>query len=417
MSTFVATADFDSPARAAARPVPWLRSARWDLSFVILSVAVAFLPYSIYLFFGRDSVADASTPGTAAYEARVTVNLLVALLFGGPHMYATFTRTVLDPSFRRQQGKFIASSLMVPVIVVVMAVYSYTSYIWLLSIFFSMASIHALHQLVWISESYNKRSGQGLSLAARLIDYGVVFSSLYPIAVWKMVEGRFKIGPILLKHNDILVGQWWIAYLTFAVFFLMLAAFLVKTVMEWRAGWFNLPKTLLVGITVTVMFWTPAFPNMDTAFQGVNAWHSFQYLALTWLANRVREERSGRRLGFLHVLQDMWERARTHAASVEAGALRWVRGAWVGVLGGLRKVDRDTGWTTFYLLCLSMLPISGMLIMTARFFWPNAHGDLPGADECYTYMGILSVLLVHYVHDALLFTDSDALLEGRGRAG
>lgn len=416
MSTLAATALFPRATPVAARPIPWLRSARWDLSFIILSVAVAFLPYSIYLFFGKDSVADASTPGTTAYQARVTVNLLVALLFGGPHMYATFTRTVMDPTFRRKKGKFIASSLMVPVIVVTMAVYSYTSYIWLLSIFFSMASIHALHQLVWISESYNKRLGNGLSLPARLIDYGVVFSSLYPIAVWKMVEGRFKIGPILLKHNDFLVGQWWVAYLTFGVFFFMLAAFTVKSVLEWRAGYFNLPKTLLVAITCLVMFSTPAFPNMDTAFQGVNAWHSFQYLSLTWLANRVREERTGRRLGFLHLLQDMWDRAKAHAATAEAGALRWVSGLWRGVLGVLRRVDRDTGWTTFYLLCLAMLPISGMLIMTARFFWPNAHGDLPGADECYTYMGILSVLLVHYVHDALLFTDSDALIEGGGHS-
>jgi hypothetical protein len=74
-------------------------------------------------------------------------------------------------------------------------------------------------------------------------------------------------------------------------------------------------------------------------------------------------------------------------------------------------VDRDTGWSTFYMLCLSMLPISGILILAAGRFWPSVHGDLPGSDEAYTYMGILSVLLVHYVHDALLFTDHDAIVE------
>jgi hypothetical protein len=89
-----------------------------------------------------------------------------------------------------------------------------------------------------------------------------------------------------------------------------------------------------------------------------------------------------------------------------------VRGIWRGILGALLKVDGNTGWTTFYLLCLAMLPISGMLIMTAKFFWPNAHGNLPGANECYTYRGILSVLRVHYVHDAGLFTDTDSLVEG-----
>ena len=77
---------------------------------------------------------------------------------------------------------------------------------------------------------------------------------------------------------------------------------------------------------------------------------------------------------------------------------------------GLRKVDRDTGWTTFYMLCLAMLPISGILLISANVFWPNLYPGRPGADEVYTYMGILSVLLVHYVHDALLFTNSEAIV-------
>ena len=100
-------------------------------------------------------------------------------------------------------------------------------------------------------------------------------------------------------------------------------------------------------------------------------------------------------------------RARANAS----GHGGWLRHAWVGILGTLRKVDGGTGWSTFYMLCLSMLPISGVLILFAGFFWPHAHGDLPGSDETYTYMGILSILLVHYLHDALLFTDSDAIVE------
>ena len=83
----------------------------------------------------------------------------------------------------------------------------------------------------------------------------------------------------------------------------------------------------------------------------------------------------------------------------------------LGIANSLRKVDKGSGWTTFYMLCLAMLPISGILLISASAFWPNLHAGLPGADEIYTYMGILSVLLVHYVHDALLFTDSEAIVE------
>ena len=390
---------------------PWLRGPSWDLSFIILSVFIALAPYSVYILFGGAALQTAEIKGSDAYNARLLVNNLVAIFIGGPHMYANFTRTILDRDFLRKRFWFIASSILVPIAVFVMAIASYETYVWLLSIFFAMASIHALHQLVWLSEAYNKKAGHSTSLVARAIDYGVVLSSLYPIAMWKMVEGNFKIGPVALKYNDIVQGQYWLAHLVFAMFFAMLAAFVGKTIVEIRAGQFNLPKTLLIGFTVTLMFWTPLFPNMDTAFQGVNTWHSFQYLALTWYANRLREQRTGKRIGFLHVLNTIWQNARQAASQAGAGAVSYARHLWLNLISGLRTVDKDTGWSTFYMLCMAMLPVSGILIISAGALWPNLHGDLPGADEAYTYMGILSVLLVHYVHDALLFTDSEAIVE------
>lgn len=393
------------------RAHPWLRSARWDLTFIILSVFVAFMPYSIYVFLGGEALQSASVKGTAAYNARVTVNLMVALLLGGPHMYATFTRTLMNPEFRRKRPWFLLSSVLVPVFVIVMATASYQSYVWLLSIFFVVASIHALHQLVWLSEAYTRKARGGASLYSRIIDYGVVLTSLYPIAIYRMVEGNFKIGPMELKYTQVIGGWWWLAGVVFALFFTMLAAYVIKTVKEYRADALNVPKTLLISVTVVLMFWTPAFPNLDTAFQGVNAWHSFQYLALTWYANRLIEQRTGRQIGFLHLIQNAWQRAQQRSAVASAGAVGFIHRLWMGITGALRQVDRDTGWSTFYMLCLALVPISGMLVLSARFCWPNVHGDLPGSDEAYTYMGILSVLLVHYVHDAVLFTDQDALVE------
>ncbi len=392
------------------RSHPWLLNARWDLTFVILSALVALLPYSVYVFLGGDALHAASVRGTVAYQARVTVNLLMALLLGGPHMYATFTRTLLDPDFRRKRFGFLASSICVPVFVIVMATASYQSYVWLLSIFFVLASMHALQQVVWLSEAYTKKARFSASLFARLTDYGVVLTSLYPIAIWRMVKGDFSIGPMELKYSQVIGGWRWLAYLSFAVFFGMLGAFVLKTMREYRTGTFNLPKTLLISVTVLVMFWTPAFPNLDTAFQGVNAWHSFQYLALTWYANRLREQRTGRRLRFMHVVEDGWRRAQDAVAAAGDGPGALGRRLWLGVASGLRQVDRNTGWSTFYMMCLAMVPVSGLLVLAARTVWPNLHHGLPGADEAYTYMGILSVLLVHYVHDALLFTKEDAIV-------
>jgi hypothetical protein len=383
------------PQARGAVAQPWLQSARWDLSFLILSVLIAAIPYSIYVLFGGQALETASVNGTAAYNARLLVNNLVALFIGGPHMYATFTRTIMDRDFLRKRFWFIASSVLVPVTVITMAVLSYETYVWLLTIFFALASLHALQQIIWLTEAYNLKARLTMSLKSRLIDYGVVLTSLYPIAVYKMVRGEFKIGPVELKYNAIIIGWTWLAALVAMVFAVMLVLFIGKTYLEYRAGYVNVPKTLLISLTVLLMFWTPIFPNMDTAFQGVNTWHSFQYLALTWYANRLREQKTGQRVGFLHWLN------RSHADG---------SGSISRIVNSLRKVDHNTGWTTFYMLCLALLPISGVLLVGGSIIWPNLYPGKPGADEVYSYMGILSILLVHYVHDALLFTDSRAII-------
>jgi len=378
---------------------PWLRNARWDLSLVILSIFIAAVPYSIYLIFGGKAFHTAEVPGTPAYHARTLVNTLVAVFIGGPHMVATFTRTLLDRQFLRRRFAYIVSSFLIPFAVITMVVATYRTYVWLLSIFFTIASVHALHQIVWLTSAYQSKARHSLSLASQLVDYGVVIASLYPIAVWKMVQGRFKIGPVVLKHNEIMAGQWWLVYLSFALFAVILGVFIIKTFQEYRAGCFSTPKTLLISLTVVLMFLTPAFPNMDTSFQGINIWHSFQYLVLTWHANKLREQQTGKPIGFFHVLGEGIQRRRTEGIS------RLVTGA----LQGLWKIDRGTGWMTYYLFCMAMLVISPLLILGTRVLWPHLHEGLPGADEAYAYVGILSILLVHYAHDALLFFDPKSI--------
>ena len=70
---------------------------------MIGSIVIAAVPYSIYLVFGGSAFATASIKGTPAYGARMLVNNLVAVFIGGPHMYATFTRTILDRDFLRKR--------------------------------------------------------------------------------------------------------------------------------------------------------------------------------------------------------------------------------------------------------------------------------------------------------------------------
>ncbi len=97
----------------AAKQSLWLRSRRWDLFFISLSVFLVPLPYLFYLagvHFGIDP--DVS---------RNVVNGFVAVAIGGPHMMSTFLRTGLDKDFNKRYPMLIRSSVIIPIIVVALA--------------------------------------------------------------------------------------------------------------------------------------------------------------------------------------------------------------------------------------------------------------------------------------------------------
>ena len=103
-----------SQSGAVAQPTGlWLRSRNWDTIFMTLSVLFVPLPYAFYLLGMRLGIAENT--------ARNGVNLIVAFLVGGPHMYATFLRTALDEQFVKRYPALIRSSILIPIVVVSLA--------------------------------------------------------------------------------------------------------------------------------------------------------------------------------------------------------------------------------------------------------------------------------------------------------
>jgi hypothetical protein len=82
------------------------------------------------------------------------VNLFIAGIIGGPHMYATFFRTALDRPFRQRHRFLIRTSLLIPVFVVLLAVWNFQL---LITMFFFWASIHVLHQIAYILACYERQ--------------------------------------------------------------------------------------------------------------------------------------------------------------------------------------------------------------------------------------------------------------------
>ncbi len=350
----------------------WLRNRNWDLAFISLSVIFVPLPYIIYLImlqFGAD--ADAS---------RNIINAFVAVAIGGPHMMSTFLRTGLDKNFSQRYPMLIRSSIIIPIVVVSLAFLNLTL---LLTVFFFWAATHVLHQVTYIVELYNHKEsklikGSAVTFWARAIDYGVIMTCLFPFAALKISQGSFEVGTNdLTRVIPELFQQAWFFYLMTATFFAFLAAYAIKTYREYRGGYINWPKTVFMFLTIAVAFTIPSLPNLDTAFQGMNTWHSFQYLALTFYIIKIRQQ-----YGLLDT-----------TAPVVARFSKGKDSRGLFVLSTLML----TGSVIVFIVVYAMAGIIRPGIDN------NTHFDIA------YYTSILSFLWIHYYHDHFLFTNFEAL--------
>jgi hypothetical protein len=289
-------------------------------------------------------------------------------------MYATFTRTALDHDFARKHQKLIRSSLIIPVVVTGLAFYNLSL---LLTIFFFWASIHVLHQIIYITDLYNHKKMAGPSLFSRLSDYAVILTSLYPLAAWKIANGAFNIGAnnLSMTVGLILPLGVWMVWLAGAAFFISLVVWLTKTTLEWQNGVLHWPKTIFIALTITASFWVPALGNLDTAFQGMNLWHSLQYLALTWMLNNLRQRRGE--------LDDS---------------------------PFVKRISTDGSARRYYLFNVSLT--AGNIVLAAGIFFILfvilSYSFDYAFDRSY-YIAVLSFLWIHYYHDHYLFAHPDVI--------
>lgn len=334
----------------------WIYNKSWDLSRIILSAILVPMPF---LF----AWAAQRTGWISERQAIDVINIIVAALVGGPHLFSTFTVTFLDRSFRRSHPRYTWLSLMIPVAVIYLGVYQYTL---LITFFFSWASLHVLHQIIYLSDCYRVKNGSRDPRWSRAVDYGVVLTGLYPIGMYKLSQRQFHVGGVLLPYPD------WLRALHLpeaagVLFGALLAVWIAKTVMEARQGRMSPPKTLLIGITSVVSFCLPMGSNLDILFQGYNTWHSFQYLFLMWLINRLRYQRGEIDNPFV------------------------------------RSIARRKSMIPYYLCFLGATGVTVVVTFIVRALTPLS------ADQSY-FVVILSTLLMHYYFDHFLFTRTEYVL-------
>ena len=327
----------------------WIRSRRWDLTWLILSAATVSIAPLLYL-------AGLSATGVAT---------IVMLLVGGPNVFVTFTRTNMDPKFVRRHGTYSRLVFLIPVVTAAVA---FANAALFLTVFFAWASLHVLQQITYISNCYSNRQRLAPTPLERLFEYGVVFSCLYPFATVRMVAGDFLLDGRQLLVPEALLGPGLIAT-SFAVFGVFLLGWIALTIRRYRRGDLHYGKTGLILATVGATLFVPLFPNLDVAFQGINTWHCIQYLALIWWMNRLRHERG--------------QTERPLVQSLSARGWRGFSRYWAAGVASTAAVVS--------------------LVYVAYWIFPKADPLL-----AYYVVG-KSFLLAHYYYDTFLFTQTDEL--------
>lgn len=383
MSVSTAPAALPAAATRPAATAAWLLNRRWDLTFITLSVFLAPLPYLAYLGFLQlqplITSAAAALNTTPDDLSRNMVNAIVAILVGIPHTFATFTRTRFDKDYTRQHRAMIRMSIIPPIVVIVLALVQLPL---LLTLFFFWASIHTMHQIIFITELYHHRQGRAPGKFSRMVDYALILIALYPVAAWRLANGNFVIGlhDISAEVQNIVglvgirLGPWMI-WVAGGVFALVLGTWIVKSAIEWRQGRLHGPRALFILMWTTVAFFAPSLSNLDSAFQGLNIWHSTQYLALTWMLNNLRQRRGE--------LDDQ---------------------------PFLKRLSVDGSARKFYLFNIGLMAANIVVAVVIFFVLRRVAGQSfdYALDRAY-YIGILSFLWIHYFHDHFLFVEPDVI--------
>ncbi|MFW5708756.1 MAG: hypothetical protein ACOCX5_00915 [Chloroflexota bacterium] len=362
----------------------WLRNRRWDLMYITFSVIVVPLPYIVYLLGVQFGLADD--------VSRNLVNGFVAIAVGGPHMMSTFLRTGLDDDFKKRYPMLLRSSIIIPIVVVSMAFLNLTL---LLTVFFFWASIHVLHQVTYIVELYNHkehnyvRQNSAVSMRSRMIDYAVILTCLFPMAAYKISQGSFDVGVNdLTRVIPDFFQQTWLFVTLSSVFGAAVLAYIYKSWQEYRTGTLNVPKTVFITFTATIAFTMPALPNLDTAFQGLNTWHSFQYLAITFYIIKIKQD-----LGQLD--------ASAPLVSRFSKSMKNSRGLYL--LSTIMLVGSAVIFMVVFAMAHIITPSSAVVVANDPTALANWRFDVA------YYTAILSFLWIHYYHDHFLFTDFEAL--------
>src|SRR3954470_5789854 len=104
---FAMAAIAQAPMLGSQRESGWIYKPSWDLPVLIFSAALVPLPFIVAWL--------AQVTGWMKQQQAIDlINISVALLIGGPHLFSTVTYTFLDGNFRTRHKWYASLALLLP---------------------------------------------------------------------------------------------------------------------------------------------------------------------------------------------------------------------------------------------------------------------------------------------------------------
>jgi hypothetical protein len=213
------------------------------------------------------------------------------------HVYSTLYRTYFDRNeFDNHKTMYVA----VPLLSLCASIMLYSlSERWFWTLLAYVAVFHFVRQQYGLLMLYSRseRTARWMRYLDKLTIY---LATLYPLIYWHthlpshfqwFVEGDFIALPRVIDS------------LAKPIYIATLVAYIVKELMRWRAGVFNVPKQLLVFGTVASWYVGIVISKGDLGFTFANVVaHGIPYMALIWIYGANRQSLA-RRAGGIFSLQ------------------------------------------------------------------------------------------------------------------
>lgn len=272
-----------SPA-IAGRPTPasgWVISRASDLAWLIGGALVAHALLAAHLVFG---------------VAAVTLYVVWVLAIDGPHVFATLSRTYLDPAERRVRARLLRWSLVLFVlgpaaVALSVAVGQRLPYELFLVGCALWAYWHIVRQHYGVMVLYKKKAGDLAPADERIDAIALYVGLLAPFVAFAFTHPR----PLALL--GLLPRPAWAQAVMLAAWGLCAAALLVLAVRQFvrrrRAEAVHLHKLLFLAAAVSVsavLFSPPVAARIEyeVVFPIVTSFHNVQYLAIVWFFHQNR---------------------------------------------------------------------------------------------------------------------------------